>query len=170
MNLWTAKARTYLVWAAALAVIASPARQYRRPREDQVDGFPLSHYPMFSARRSRTGSVTHLVGIGADGSERILHHRHAGTGGLNQVRRQITRQVRDGRAQALADRVARSLASQVDSSGRVTTVQVVTSRHRYDAFFAGERAPRSRTVHATARVPLPGDPGGAADSTGGERP
>lgn len=153
MSSSSAKALTYLVSATALAVVASPARQYLRPPEERVDGFPLSHFPMFSAARSRCGKVSHLVAREADGAERILPHRHAGTGGLNQVRRQINRQVREGRAPELATRVAASVAASRRAAERtVTEVQVVTSKHRFDDFFAGDRAPRRREVHATATV------------------
>lgn len=149
----TAKALTYLVGAATLAVVASPARQYLRPPEERVDGFPLSHFPMFSAARTRSGQVTHLVGLDADGGEHTLHHRHAGTGGLNQVRMQINRQVREDRAAGLAARVAASVAASSGSADRrVQEVQVVTSRHRLEDFFAGDRTPRRRQVHATAPV------------------
>lgn len=153
MSSRAAKALTYLVGAATLTLVASPARQYLRPEQERVDGFPLSHFPMFSAARTRSGKVTHLVGLDGDGGEHILHHRHAGTGGLNQVRRQINRQVREDRAPQLAARVATSVAASSRSADRpIEEVQVVTSRHRFDDFFAGDRTPRRRRIHATAPV------------------
>ena len=36
---------------------------------------------------------------------------------------------------------------------RIERVQVVTSRHRYDTFFGGDRTPRERTVRAEVVVP-----------------
>jgi len=98
----------YAASAALLGAVITPVRQNWRPVPR--DGFPLSYYPMFSARRRRTGTVTHLVGVDADGRSRVLHYRHAGTGGLNQVRRQIRRSVTEDRADALAERAAGSVA------------------------------------------------------------
>lgn len=76
------------------------------------------------------------------------------------MRRQITRRVREGRAGTVAATVAGSVAA---SPGRlertITTVQVVTSRHRYDDFFAGDRTPRSRIVLAEVTVDRPLSPG-----------
>lgn len=147
------RAAAYAAGLVLAVVVAWPARQHLRPAANRVDGFPLSYYPMFSAARSGTGTVHHLVGVDADGAEHPLHFRHAGTGGLNQVRRQINRRVREGRADVLARAVAASVARGAAPS--VVAVRVVTSRHRYDEFFAGNRTPRSRTVVAEAPVPTP---------------
>lgn len=150
---WT-KPLAYAAGLGLIVVVGSPIRQNRRPPQRRVDGFPLSYYPMFSEKRSRTGTVNHLIGIDADGAEHVLSHRLAGAGGLNQVRRQITRRVREGRAGQLARTVAHNVARSVDPSAqRIERVRVVTSRHRYDDFFAGDRSPRSRRVHAEAPVP-----------------
>lgn len=146
------KAVTYAAAAALVGVVLAPLRQNwrRKPR----DGFPISYYPMFSARRQRSGTVVHLVGVDSSGQAQVLHYRHAGTGGLNQVRRQIRRTVKAGRAQELADTAARSVAGSTRSSKRrVVQVRVVSSRHAYDEFFAGHRVPEEETVHATAAVP-----------------
>ncbi|MGO1561233.1 MAG: hypothetical protein ACTHW7_05340 [Actinomycetaceae bacterium] len=153
----------YLAGIALTALVASPIRHNHRPPADRVDGFPLSYYPMFSARRTRNGTVHHLLGFDADGGEHIVHHRHAGTGGLNQVRRQINRRVREGRAEELAWSVAASVAARPASvadggsrpAHRLVRVQVVTSVHRFDDFFSGDRTPRRRTVLADVPVPHP---------------
>jgi len=143
--------RFSLASAALLGVVLGPLRQNWRstPR----DGFPLSYYPMFSARRWRTGTVTHLVGVDAGGGTRLLHYRHAGTGGLNQVRRQIRRCVAGDRAHALAESVAGSIArSRSAADSGITQVRVVSARYDYDAYFAGNRVPERETVHASAPV------------------
>ncbi|WP_462417526.1 hypothetical protein [Kytococcus sp. Marseille-QA3725] len=151
------KPLTYLAGAALVTLVASPVVQNLRPPAERRDGFPLSHYPMFTARRKATGTVHHLLGITADGTEHVLHHRHAGIGGLNQVRRQITRRVRSGDAQELADRVARSVARSAELPEReVVRVRVVSSKHVYDDFFAGDRTPVRRRVRAEAEVTRPG--------------
>ena len=149
-----AKRVTYLAGTALVALVASPVVQNWRPRAKRVDDFPLSYYPMFTARRGASGTVHHLIGLDADGGEHVVHFRHAGSGGLNQIRRQITRRVKQGRADAVARTVADSVALSRDpSERRIERVQVVTSRHRYDTFFGGDRTPRERTVRAEAMVP-----------------
>lgn len=145
------KVIAYTTSAVLLGAVLAPLRQNwrRQPR----DGFPLSYYPMFSARRKRYGTVVHLVGVDASGKPRVLHYRHAGHGGLNQVRRQIRRTVKAGHAQALAEIAARSLArSSRSSETGIIEVRVVSSRYAYDDFFAGPRVPEREFVHASAPV------------------
>lgn len=150
---WT-KRFAYAAGLGLVAVIGSPIKQNWRPLEERRDGFPLSYYPMFSEKRGRTGTVNHLVGLDANGDEIIVPHHYAGAGGLNQVRRQITRHVSQGRADRVARTVARRITNSRDPLMRsIERVQVVTSKHRYDDFFAGNRTPRSRRVRAEAPVP-----------------
>lgn len=139
---------------ALLAAVLAPLRQHgrRQPR----DGFPFSCYPMFTARRARHARVVHLLGVGEHGGRRTLHHRYLGAGGLNQVRRQLARSVREGRAQHVAILVATAVATSPRlGDGEVTQVRVVTGRYRYDTFFAGDRTPVSEQVHASAPVLRP---------------
>lgn len=144
------KALTYLAAGALVAAVLAPLRQNRRP--DPRDGFPLSYYPMFSARRKRTGTVVHLEAVDTGGRHRPLDYHCAGTGGFNQVRRQIARTVRDGRAQDLADQVAARLTTRPGADD-LREVRVVSSRFAYADFFAGRREPEHQRVHATAAVP-----------------
>ncbi|MBA3610966.1 MAG: hypothetical protein H0W54_06065 [Rubrobacter sp.] len=120
-------------------------------REKPKDGFPLSHYPMFSARRSKSASVTYLVGLGAGGGRHPLPYTYAGTGGLNQVRRQINRVVRGGKADTLCRIVAVKVARE-ERLADVVTVQVVTGRYRLTDYFAGKKDPLSEVVHASCSV------------------
>ncbi len=150
------KALAYVAALAVTVVVASPAWQNLRPADKRLDDFPLSYYPMFSVARTATGKVHHLIGIDAAGDEHVLHFRHAGSGGLNQVRRQINRRVREGRADVVAALVATSVGTAESlPETSVKTVRVVTSKHRFDDFFAGDRIPRSRVVLAEATVARP---------------
>lgn len=47
-----------------LAAVLSPLLQYRRSLVERVDGFPLSWYPMFSAKRRRRCWITYAVECG----------------------------------------------------------------------------------------------------------
>ena len=109
-------------------------------RERPKDGFPLSYYPMFSLKRSESTTVRHLVGLDADGGRHLLPHTYAGTGGLNQVRRQINKVVRGGEA----DTLCRLVASRVAQEGEerfvgVITVQIVVGQYRPTDYFAEKR-------------------------------
>jgi hypothetical protein len=137
-------------WAASLSLallsaVLAPIRHNwsARPR----DGFPFSHYPMFSARRRATTTVHYLAGVTA---ERIrLPYRFAGTGGLNQVRRQINRLVAEGRVDVLCARVAAELARRHSGGGRyadVVAVDVMRGRFRLDDCFVGGRIVGQETV------------------------
>lgn len=163
-------------YAAFAGVLLAPLRHYvgtpkqvKRAKFDQ-DSFPLSTYPMFSADRKGRIIVPHVVGLTADGERIVLHHRHYGTGGLNQVRKQIARDVRRGNAAAIAQRYADSLAEQLrqgrtegSSAGAirrrreaaVVTVLVVRSRFVFDEYFSsGEQStePTKETVRARCVV------------------
>lgn len=147
------KPLTYAAAGALLLAVLAPVRQSWRPRRDRKDGFPLSYYPMFSARRHETGTVVHLMATDSDGYALMLHYRHAGTGGLNQVRRQIRRRVHEGAAAGLATTAATSVrASRRHEDRELVQVLVVSSEHHYDTFFAGDPTPVHRRVHAIAPV------------------
>lgn len=121
----------------------------RRPR----DNFPLSYYPMFSAKRSQRVRVTYLVGHDAHGQRRIISYKLAGPGGMNQVRRQIRRIVRQGRADQLCRAVAGRIAhAQAGPWADLVTVQVVTGTYRLDDYFSGKQSPLSEVVHAEHAV------------------
>lgn len=137
-----------LASAVLVGAVISPLREHWRPRPH--DSFPFSCYPMFTAKRSATGTVTHLVGVDGQGRTRVLPHELLGPGGLNQVRRQLRRAVREGRAEAtcrnLADRVS---AARGGRYADVVEVRVVTGTYRFDDYFAGNAVPRRLRIHAS---------------------
>lgn len=136
-------------------------------RKEPRDGFPLSYYPMFSARRSKIASVTYLVGLDSRGRRLLLPYAYAGTGGLNQVRRQINRIVREGGADKLCRIVALKVALEKETSlVGVVTVQVVTGRYRLADYFAGAKDPVSERVHASRPVERGATDGHSATQAG----
>lgn len=143
--------------AAALSVtlvaaVLAPLRQNWRavPR----DGFPVSYYPMFTARRTRDHREHYLVGHDARGGRTRLPWTCAGSGGLNQVRRQIRRSIRGGRADELCAAVAAEVARRKGGRyRRLLEVRVVTGRFRLAEYFGGgSRKPRSERVRAACAV------------------
>lgn len=146
------KATVLAVLAVLFAVVLSPVRHHwtRNP----VDSFPLSYYPMFSARRRSTTRVVHAVGVRADGSRLDLSYKLCGEGGFNQTRRQIRRIVVSGQADVLARRVATAVSARRSRRlADVVAVEIVTGKYRYDSFFAGDRTPVSEIMHARCDVP-----------------
>ena len=158
--------------AGFAAVLLSPIRHYIGPMERvsvqkiEKDSFPLSTYPMFSEDRRGRVIIPHVIGL-SDSGERIQpHYSHYGAGGLNQVRKQIARDVRSGRAVQVAQRFADSLAEPREVSGsteigtvrriereaRIVHIEVVRSRFHFDEYFSGQRLPRSETIHARCVV------------------
>ena len=165
------------VGAIGAGVMLSPLRHYARPPlsgrdapKFTRDSFPLSTFPMFSEARGRSTYVPHVVGYTADGDRVIPSFVHFGPGGLNQVRRQVSRAVRRGEAvrvaQAYADSLAQTQAqvrgSVASAAGRrrerrrqeacIEHVEVVRSRFRFEEYYAGLRRPHRETVHAVAPV------------------
>jgi hypothetical protein len=109
-------------------------------REQPKDSFPLSYHPMFSLKRAGATTVRYLVGLDGRGGRHLLPHTYAGTGGLNQVRRQINKVVRGGRADTLCNLVAAKVAgSGEERFADVVTVQVVVGRYRLADYFADQR-------------------------------
>jgi hypothetical protein len=156
---------------ALAAVLLSPVRHYFNGKDKlQEDSFPLSTYPMFSENRKDRVRVPHVVGFAADGERIVPHYRHFGAGGLNQVRKQIARMVRQGGSVEVAQRYADALAKQRRRSATgqgagsprrrreatITHVEVVRSRYFFDTYYDGNTTPQVETVHARAEV------GGAA--------
>jgi hypothetical protein len=122
-------------------------------RKESKDDFPLSYYPMFSAKRSKRSKVTYLVGRDAQGQRSVIDYKFAGRGGMNQVRRQIRRLVAQGQADKLCRSVAANVArTQNGSLNDIVTVQIVTGNYRLDDYFSGNKHPLSETVHAECQV------------------
>ncbi|MGH8903231.1 MAG: hypothetical protein ACRDYA_16570 [Egibacteraceae bacterium] len=121
-------------------------------RSSPRDSFPLSYYPMFTAKRKARMRVTHFVGLDGDGRRVHLPHDVAGSGGLNQLRKQIRRTVERGNAEDLCRAAAERVARRRRYQG-VIAVQVVTGTYRPTTYFAGQREPDKEVVHACAPVP-----------------
>jgi hypothetical protein len=154
--------------AALTAVLLSPVRHYFNGKDKvEEDSFPLSTYPMFSDNRKDRTRIPHVAGFSAHGERIVPHYSHFGAGGLNQVRKQVTRMVRQGRAVEVAQRYADALAAQRvrpaprgggpgavrrRREARIVRVEVVRSRYFFDTYYAGNTSPQVETVHARADV------------------
>lgn len=133
-----------------LAVVAWPVVE--NGRDKPHDGFPLSYYPMFSHKRDAHYKVTYLVGLDADGHRRAISYKLVGTGGFNQVRRQIRRAAREGRAEALCADVAMRL-TQRSAFADLRQVAVLTGTFVLDGYFQEHQTPIREKTHATCTLP-----------------
>jgi hypothetical protein len=149
--------RNAVLAVVTAALMLSPLRQYRRAAGDRVDSFPLSHYPMFSKRRGRHTKVNYAVGVRADGSTFPLPLALLGSGGFNQVRHQLNRIVRQGRADAYAHTLAARLAE--DSNHRdLVRVDIVRGRFDLDACMLTRRIEGTGQVEVVGSAPGPQTP------------
>ena len=122
-------------------------------RKNPHDSFPLSYYPMFSAKRGRIETFNYLVGHDAKGKRYLIRHSFAGHGGLNAVRRQINKKVREDRADDVARLVAKRLEDREDGKwSKIVKVDVVTGRYAVDDYFHGRKEPVSEKIKASRPV------------------
>lgn len=135
--------------AGLVGAVLAPLAQHRRTAP--ADSFPFSSYPMFTAVRTGHKREHYLVGVDAQGGRRLLHYGCAGTGGHNQVRRQVDRLVREGRADELCRQVAGRVARR-SGYDEVVTVEVVTGTYDLAEYFSGDREPASERVRASRAV------------------
>jgi hypothetical protein len=133
-----------------LVVVASPiVENWRSPSHDD---FPLSFFRMFSEVRSDSQRVTYLVGLDSRGGRVLIPYQYAGSGGMNQVRRQINRQVEQGSADKLCERVASRVSRAGSRLPELRTVEVTTGTFRMSEYFRGDQAPVSENVSARCTV------------------
>lgn len=136
---------------AALGLVLWPITQNWRTRKR--DSFPLSYYPMFSARRAERVQIYHLVGITATGERRPIVYRLCGTGGLNQVRRQLRQLMREGWADELCERVAHEIARERSGAhADVVAVEAVRTEYNLVGYFSGDKRPLAQKHYATRQV------------------
>jgi hypothetical protein len=146
------RGRAGLLSAVVLGAVLYPLKQYLRPANRRVDGFPLSHYPMFSARRQSTATVPYAVGVLAGGGRQYLPYRLLGAGGLNQVRRQLKRVLNEDRAEEFA----RTIAARASAEPRlrdVVRVEIVRGELDLDASMMSHQVTGTEEVLASAPLP-----------------
>jgi hypothetical protein len=118
------------------------------------DSFPLSYYPMFSARRDASYVAQTLVGVDGAGKRVILPYQWAGHGGFNEVRRQLRATVRKPeKAARLCEKLAQRAAKSKRHRG-LAQVEILTVKHDIKAFFQGDRRPLEQDLHVACPVPV----------------
>lgn len=138
-----------LLSVGLLLLIASPIRENFQTKPK--DGFPLSYYPMFSLKRDTHYTVRYVVGYDDAGKQHIIPYQLLGTGGFNQVRRQVNKRCKQGKAHKLARTAAKRIARQtVPPYTELAYVEVIKGDFHLDNFFLiHDRTPVSAKVLAT---------------------
>ena len=136
---------------AMIAIVSWPVLE--NWKVEPRDSFPLSYYRMFSEDRADRQRLTYLAGLDARGSRYLIPYRFAGTGGMNQVRRQINRRVSQGEASDLCRSVAARLGRSPGRPPGVNTVEVITGTFLLSNYVTGDITPLEENVRARCAVP-----------------
>lgn len=112
----------------------------------EVDSLPLSSYPMFAHDRPAVSRFSVAVNVDADGVEhRLDPHQIAGTDQPMQAVMTVRQAISDD----AADELCASIAARADQPG---TIEIATVTLDAVGWFAGDKEPVDRTVHATCQV------------------
>ncbi len=121
------------------------------------DNFPFSYYPMFAVKRDSLYAVNYFVGYDAAGKRHLIPYDYIGTGGFNQVRRQINKTCKKGDTEKLNQRVADKLAKcKSEPLSNLTRVDLVTGTyHLEDYFRINDHSPREEEVLNSKAIKKP---------------
>ncbi len=121
------------------------------------DAFPLSYFPMFSYKRDAVHELSYFVGYDANNNRYQIHYDYIGSGGFNQVRRQLNKKVRRDKGPQLTEKVAKRLAKSKDAPySDIVRVDLVTGHYHLENYFLkGEKQPLSETVLASKTIERP---------------
>jgi hypothetical protein len=122
------------------------------PMVRQVDGFPLSNYPMFSRAREPEAQVFHVVGFSAHGHHRPVPPEMLGTEEVMQAHQTVRLAMRN-RAASLE--LCEEVASRLRTARRWDDVEALEVRMDvYDtiAYWQGDRSARRTRVSARCEV------------------
>jgi hypothetical protein len=125
----------------------------KRPNDD----FPLSYYPMFSHKRKATYSMPYVVGYDSLQNRYFIPYKYAGTGGFNQVRRQMRQMVREDRHEELIDRVVKRLEDSKHAPfDKLQRIELVKGKYHFEDFFLhDQREPISEKLLSTRNLTNP---------------
>jgi len=100
------------------------------------DNFPLSYYPMFSKKRQATYGMYYFVGYDTAQNRYKISYKLAGTGGFNQVRRQIKKAARSDKAKAYTQEVAKRIANMKEYPySELTRIELVKGYYHLENYF-----------------------------------
>jgi hypothetical protein len=123
-------------------------------QEKPRDNFPLSYFPMFSHKRDSVMNFNYLVGYDSMGHRWAVPYRFVGSGGFNQVRRQINKKVRQDKGDKLCEKVAKRLKNCTELPySELTRVDLVTGAYHLDDYFLrSKKLPVHEKIIASEKI------------------
>lgn len=119
------------------------------------DNFPLSYFPMFSAKRAKTQKLHYVVGYDENGIRRNISYKLTGKGGFNQVRRQIRKYAKNGRGDELLLKTAQKMSTK-SKYRDIACIELVEGKYHVERYFlSGQKSPVSEIVIAHQTIEQP---------------
>lgn len=136
-----------------LLAVAWPVQENWKPAPK--DNFPLSYFPMFSAKRAKTYKLYYVVGYDENGVRQTIPYKLIGKGGFNQVRRQIRKCAKDGKGEALLQKVAGNLSNK-SKYRHIQCLDLVEGKYHVERYFReGRKVPLSEVLIAHQPIEKP---------------
>lgn len=144
------KALSFSILISAAVLWPVKENWHSKPKDD----FPLSYYPMFSHKRKATYAMPYVVGYDAEQNRHLIPYRYAGTGGFNQVRRQMRKMVREDQSDLLLNQVVERLKeSSREPYDQLVKVALVKGKYHLDDYFLNaQTAPLKETILSTQNL------------------
>lgn len=141
------------LWAYSLSIGVTLAML--SPAVRQVDGFPLSTYPMFASAQEPTVKVHTVLGITVDGDAEVLNPRLIGGDRWASLASSALTEAARSRAKrrALCEAVARRVAADPKRSPRYVELEFVAEVYDTSTYFRGQTEAQSRKLLASCPVP-----------------
>jgi len=138
-----------------MLVIASPIIE--NWKDEPIDDFPLSYYPLFLKNRGEETIVTYLYGGDKDKNYYTIPNYYVIPGsGFNDARKQISRIIMYNQSLELCESTAKVLRIiEEEPFNKITHLGVVSSRVNITEFMNSEGnnfRPKEYLVHAKCRV------------------
>lgn len=123
-------------------------------RQKPVDDFPLSYYPMFSAKRESLYGLYYFVGYDQQNQRHVLPYSMIGVGGFNQVRRQVNKSVRKKDYQKMMKRLSKKIAGrQTAPYSQLKIVHLVKGSYDINTYFSqANKTPVDEQIIAIQKI------------------
>lgn len=101
-----------------------------------TDNFPLSYYPMFSFERGTGYTLSYVVGYNTECKRYYIPYKLIGSGGFNQVRRQLRKMVKEDKCDQVLNRVVKRIRKQNEAPyNQLMKLELVTGRFNFNSYF-----------------------------------
>lgn len=117
-------------------------------KEKPADNFPLSYYPMFSAKRGDDHTLNYIVGYDSSNMRYYVPYRYIGNGGLNQVRRQLNKKIRMNDTKDILQKTLKRIEMENEFPyNQLLKVELARGNFNLDTYFRdGRKLPEEETI------------------------